>query len=261
MEVAHLRHAAGAVSVKIYGEADLLLDLPDQVVGILRGDQSRHILDADGIAAQLCQLNRKQGELLVSVHRAQCIADSALHVLFHFLGCSDRSLHVADVVHGIEDPEDIDAVCGRLLHKSIHNIVGIMSVSDQILSAKQHLHRSVWHGLLQRPKPLPRVFIQIPNAGIECRSAPHFQREESNLVHLLRNGEHVSGSHPGGQERLVSISKNRVCKLNPAHEDLLLYGPSYLKPLRPSSHYGPFESLLSCPDLLSFAFGTSIQLP
>ncbi len=53
MEVAHLGHAACAVSMEIYGQVDLLFDRSDQVVGILGRDQSGHVFDADGVAAEL----------------------------------------------------------------------------------------------------------------------------------------------------------------------------------------------------------------
>jgi len=231
VEVAHLRHAAGAVSVKIYGQVNLLLDGSDQVIGILWGYQPGHVLDADGIAAKLRKLHGKIGKLVDGVDGTYGVADSALDVLLHSLGCRDRALHIADVVHGIEDPEYVHAVLRCLLHESVHDVIGVMPVPDQVLPAQQHLHWSFRHGLLQCSQALPGVLVQKTYARIEGGTAPHLDGEESDLVHLLRYGQHVPCPHPGGQKRLMSIPKNRVGKLYPDHEDPLLFGPSTLKPL------------------------------
>ena len=41
---------------------------------------------------------------------------------------------VALVVHGVENTENIDAHLGSLLHKSIDQVVGVVPVTDQVLS-------------------------------------------------------------------------------------------------------------------------------
>ena len=120
MEVAHLSHAAGAVGVQVHREVDLLFYGPDEVIGILGGDQAAHIFDANGVAAKLCQLDGELGKLLIAVHGADGVAYSGLDMLVHLLGSLDRSLHISYIIDRIENPENIDPVLGCSLHKSVH---------------------------------------------------------------------------------------------------------------------------------------------
>jgi len=136
------------VGVQVYGQADLLFHRSDKLMGIFGCDESGHILDAYGVAPQLSELDCKLGKELIAVNRADGIAYPSLNMLFHLLGGFDRALHIANVIHSIEYPEDIHAIDGRFFNELIHHIIGIMPVSHQILPAKQHLHGSVRHGLL-----------------------------------------------------------------------------------------------------------------
>jgi hypothetical protein len=56
----------------------------------------------------------------------------------------------------------------------------------------------------------------------------------------------------------VSIPKNRVCKLNPAHEDLLLYGPS-LKPHRLLPFNSPAQPRISYIKLMASLSSNTIS--
>jgi hypothetical protein len=47
--------------------------------------------------------------------------------------------HVADIVQGIENPEHIHSVFGSLLDKPVDYSVLVMSVTQEVLPAEQHL--------------------------------------------------------------------------------------------------------------------------
>jgi hypothetical protein len=58
------------------------------------------------------------------------IADSALDVGAALLGHPDGLLHVPDIVHGVEYPEDVNAVLRGQGHELFHDIVGVVPVAD-----------------------------------------------------------------------------------------------------------------------------------
>ena len=57
-----------------------------------------------------------------------------------FLLCSvDSSLKVSNVIESIENSDDINTVSDRLLNKLFYNVIGIVSVAEDVLTAEKHL--------------------------------------------------------------------------------------------------------------------------
>ncbi|CSA56049.1 Uncharacterised protein [Vibrio cholerae] len=80
---------------------------------------------------------------------ASGVAERALRMRAHLFHRLQRLLHVAYIVHRIEDTKYIHAVFHRTLHKSIHYIIGIVAVAKQVLPAQQHLQWRIGHGLFE----------------------------------------------------------------------------------------------------------------
>ena len=75
--------------------ATALLDALDQIVGGLRLQQSRHVLDADRIAAYFDQLLRHFGKGFDHMYRADGVTDGALRVLARLLDRPNGGAQVA----------------------------------------------------------------------------------------------------------------------------------------------------------------------
>ena len=133
------------------------------------------------------------------MHRAQGIGDGALGVLAHFLDRLQGDLQVAHIVHGIEHPEHVDTVAGSPLHELRHHIIGVVAVTENILTPKQHLLGGIRHGFFQLPNTLPGIFTQIANTGVEGCPAPGFQRPEADLVQPGGDWQHIVQAHAGRQ--------------------------------------------------------------
>ena len=75
----------------------------------------------------------------------------------HLDGRGDRRLQVAHVVHRIKDAKYVDAVESRALYKFVHDVVGIVPVTENILTAKQHLLGRIGHCGFEFAYALPGV--------------------------------------------------------------------------------------------------------
>ena len=188
------------------GNLDGVFDFADQSKGRLRGQQARHVLDAQDVRSQVDQIPGHLDIQLDVVHRADGVTDAAFHRGAAFLGGFDRDLDIAQIVERVEDAENIDPHVGRLFDEALDDIVGVMAVTHAVLSPEQHLERGLGHFLFELQGPLPRVFVQKADAGVERGAAPHLQREEADGIQLFRDREHILGFHAGGQQRLMGVS-------------------------------------------------------
>ncbi|EHC70798.1 hypothetical protein LTSEJOH_0135, partial [Salmonella enterica subsp. enterica serovar Johannesburg str. S5-703] len=57
--------------------------------------------------------------------------------------------HIARVVHGVEDAEDVHTVFHRALDEAFHHVIGVVAVAEQVLAAQQHLQRGFGHGFFE----------------------------------------------------------------------------------------------------------------
>ena len=204
----HGSQTCGVVAVDVNRDADGLLQLLHQIVAGIGGQQTGHILDADGVCAHLLQGLGVGCKVLVVVHGAEGVADAALHMSAFLVGCLDGGLQVARIVQCIENTDHIDAVCNRLLHKVLNGIVCVGAVAQHVLAAEQHLQLLVGQLLAQDAQTLPGVLIEEADAAVEGRTAPALDGEVRDLVHLGQDGTHLVHRHTGGQQGLVGIAQD-----------------------------------------------------
>ncbi|SLY46856.1 Uncharacterised protein [Klebsiella quasivariicola] len=127
--------------------------------------------------------------------------------------------HIARVVHGIEDTEDVHAVFDGAFDKALHHIVGVVAVAEQVLAAEQHLQRGLRHRLFQLAQADPRVLAEKADAGVKGGAAPALQRAVANVVERSGNGQHIVETQAGGEQGLVGVAQDDIGNGN-GHEFL-----------------------------------------
>lgn len=104
-----------------------------------------------------------------------------------------------------------------MLDEFLHHIVGIRLVAEQILSAQQHLQLGIGHRGADFTQPLPRIFVQIAQAGVKGGASPALHRIVTGLVHGFEDSFKVRIGHPCSNQRLLRVSKDRLGNSNLLH--------------------------------------------
>ena len=220
LQVRHGRHAGGKMAVKVNGRFHVCLERLDKFVGIIGREQAGHVFHADTVGAHCLQglglINVIVDVVDIAAHARLChgVTDAPLKMLARGLDGRHHGFEIPVVVQSIEGPEYVHAVCRRPFHERLGNVIGIIPVAHKVLTAKQHGKRRFLEIPLQRPDPLPWIFIQKAVHGIEGRAAPGFNGPEADLVHHFRNGNHILGSPPGGEQGLVSVTQGQIFNLD-----------------------------------------------
>ena len=175
-----------------------------------RRKDAGHILDAERIDAHR---NLALGEFRVRrdrMHRRGRIADRALRVTAVLLDALDGGFEVARIVERVEHAEDVHAVFTGERRETVYDIVRVMLVAENVLTAEKHLQRSLFADLLDLPKPLPRILAQKTHTDVECRPAPAFERVVAGIVDRLGDFKDIVGAHARRPKRLVRVAQRRV---------------------------------------------------
>ena len=106
----------------------------DQRKGVIRRDQTGHILDRNTVGAHLLQdfcfvdIIFEVKDRPAHFTFGQRVTDGQLRVFTCFLNGFEAGFHVTFIIQGIENTEDIDADFGRMFDESFNHIIGIMTV-------------------------------------------------------------------------------------------------------------------------------------
>ncbi len=144
LDVGHRGHAAGVMGVEMQGKLGDLLQRRDEIVDVVGRDDPGHILDADAVGAHRLERFALVHEIVeiedvaAEAGLGQGVADRALEVLPVGLDPLHAGLEISEIVQGVEDPEDVDPDFAGFVHEGPDDVVGIIAVADQILSAEQH---------------------------------------------------------------------------------------------------------------------------
>ena len=101
---------------------------------------------------------------------AHGVAEGALGVRPFALDRGDGALDVTHVVEGVEGPEDVHAVLDGLADEPIDDVVLVVAVAEEILPAQEHLQLGVGQQATEGAQPLPRVFVEEADTGVERRT-------------------------------------------------------------------------------------------
>ncbi len=207
------------MAVQVQGDGKAFFDFADQLKGGAGGENAGHVFNRDGVDAGLQQLFGEVEPGLQGVGRAGGVAQGALGVGAVAAHRLQGGLHVARVVHGVEDAEDVHAVFDGALHEAFDHVVGVVTVAEQVLAAEQHLQRGFRHRLFQLAQADPRVLAEEADAGVEGGPAPALQRAVADVVKLSGDGEHIIETQTGGEQGLVGVAQDDIGNGN-GHEFL-----------------------------------------
>ncbi len=200
------------MGVQLDGQLGILLHGCNQLGSLIGNQQSRHILDTDGIGTHLLDLFRHIRPILQRIGIAQSVGQSNLCMapallLLHPVGGVNRLLQIGQIVQTVKDTDDINAVGNGLLYESVHHIVCIGSVTQDVLTAEQHLQLGFLKAVTKFTQSVPGIFLQESQGCVKGRAAPALHRMITDLIHLIHDGQHEISGHPGSNQRLVSITQ------------------------------------------------------
>ena len=185
------------------------LEARHELEGDVGVQQARHILDANRVRAHVLDPAAKIDPEVDRMHRAYRIGNGALCMFADRQRRFDGGFEVAHVIERIEDAKNVHPVYGAALDKFFDEIVGVMSIAENILAAEQHLLRRIGHRFLEAAYTFPWIFAEITNAGIERRTAPALDGPEPDPVELIRDRQHIFDTHPRRQQALVRVAKDQ----------------------------------------------------
>ncbi len=211
----HISHTGCAVGVENNGHiGHCVLDSADKVLSLFRGHNARHILNADCRAAHFFHFLNGLNILVQGVNRACRKGNSTRCDCTVLDGFVNGNTDISCVVERVENTDDVDAVFNALFNEHSYNIVGIMLVSEKVLTSQKHLKLSVGALSFDFSQSFPRVFVEIAQTGVECCTAPAFHRIVTRLVHRFKDTLEFFKGHSRCDKRLVSISEDGFRKLN-----------------------------------------------
>lgn len=100
-----------------------------------------------------------------------------------------------------------------------------MVIAEQVLTAQQHLQLGVLHVRFDLAQTLPRILMQIAQAGIKGRTAPTLNRVITGLIHLIENALKILKRHSRRNQRLLRVTQHRFGDVHLFHK----YAPSFGK--------------------------------
>ena len=140
------------------------------------------------------------------MHRAYGVAHCAFADAAVFFGGSDGLFKVFDVIEGVENADNVNAVFDAEANEFVHDVVGIVFVTQNVLTSEQHLKFAVRHGFSQSAQPFPRVFVQKAQACVEGCAAPAFNAVVAHFVDGFCNRQHFRQLHTSCRLRLMRVS-------------------------------------------------------
>ena len=197
------------MGVELNRDLDRLLESLDQLISVIRLKKSRHVLDADRVCAHLLELLCVVRKVLGGINRTGRIADRRLNMTVFLLGSVYSGLEVAGIVERVEDTDNVDTVCNRLLDEILDDVVGIVTVAEDILSAEEHLELGVLYISADLAESFPRILIEEAQAGVECSAAPCLKGVITDLIKLAEDREHFVGGHTGRNQGLMRVAQDR----------------------------------------------------
>ena len=211
-------HAADIVAMQVQGQTDFRIERLHDALGAIRREHARHILDADGVGAQILELLTVVKEAIKRVNRADGIRDGAFEMRTALLDSVGVVHHVSNVVQRVEHAEHMDAVSVGRLDEAVADLARVMLVANQILSAREHRKRRVRGVRLDGAQALPRILVEEAQARIERCATPSLDSPIPYSVHLRQNRQHIADLHARGPQALLAVTDGGIHNLKPWHE-------------------------------------------
>ena len=191
-----------------------VLDGGNQIVSFLGTHDTGHILDADGGSAHFLQFLHHFHVLLLGVDGRGGVGQGAGGDGTGLYGGFHGDLQVVRIVEGVEDTDDVNAVLHGLLHEKLDKVIGVVGVTQNILTPQQHLQLGVGHGGADLAQTLPGIFVQVAQADVKGSAAPALDCVVAGLIDGLQHGSKLVVRQAGCDERLICVTQHSLHKLN-----------------------------------------------
>ncbi len=145
--------------MKLNGNLNILLEGLHQFIGLIGNQKPCHILDTDGIGTHFHKDLGILDKLLKTVEGADGIGECSLGMAAFLLTGLYGSFNISCIIQGVKDTDDIHTIGDGLLYKVIHHIIGIMLVSQKVLSSQKHLELCLLGLVLNLSESLPGILI------------------------------------------------------------------------------------------------------
>ena len=198
------------MAVNVDGQTDFSVEGLDHAFGAVRGEHAGHVLDGDGVCAELFELLTVLEEAIERVDRRHGVGNRALEVGSAFLDGVRVVDDVADIVQGVEDAEDVNAVLVGCMNEARAHFTGIVLVADEVLTTRKHGKTGVGGLRLNRAEAIPRILIEETQTRIERRTAPCLDGPIPNAIHLGQDREHIPDGHTRSPQALLTIANGGV---------------------------------------------------
>ena len=207
----------------MHGQTDFGIERLHQALGAIRGEQAGHVFDGDGIGPEVFELLAVLQITVERVHRRYRVGNGALEptaACLNSLGVIDD---IANIVQRIEHAKDLNAVFFRACDKTVHDVFGIVLISHEVLTAREHGQIGIGHVGFDGSQTLPRVLIEKTQTCVKRRATPRFNGPIPNLVHFRQDGQHIAELHAGSPQALLAVADGGVHQLQTRHASPLTF--------------------------------------
>ena len=174
-EKRHIARARCVVGVEVNRNVNFSLEPFNKIVCGHRQKQVCHILDTNRVGTHLNELFRKFNEIIFVMDGTDCVAQCRFTVSAVFFCEFNCGFQITNVVECIENSNNINSVFNCLTAELFNNVIRIVLISQNVLSAEQHLKACMRECFFELSETFPRIFIQKTEAGIKSCTAPAFK--------------------------------------------------------------------------------------
>ena len=185
-----------------------------KLCSLIRKKKSCHILDTDRICAHFLDLFCNVCPVFQSISIAKSIGKSNLSMSFFFVCSLNCGFQVTHVVEAVKNTDDINSVCCRFLYKILYHVICIRTVSEDILSAEQHLKLCVFEAVTEFTESFPWIFLQETKRSIKSSATPALYCMVAYFVHFINDRKHLLCAESCCDQRLMRITQNSFHDFN-----------------------------------------------
>ena len=131
-----------------------------QLGSSIRKQKTCHILDTDGICTHALDLFCCLCPVIQCVGISQRVGQCNLCMTFFLVCCLNCCFKVSQIIQTVKNTDDINTICNGFLYEIFYHIICIRTVTQDVLSAEQHLQLCIFETITEFTKSLPRILFQ-----------------------------------------------------------------------------------------------------
>ena len=156
----HVGQTGSRVRMQLNFQVSLGFQAGNQLESVIRRQYTGHVFNGDGVCTHVFDLFGQIDPGFQRVNRTGGVRQCALGVFALLFHCFQCGVQVARVVHGVKNAENVHTVGRSALNELFNHVVSVVTITQQVLTAQQHLVRGLWHGFLEFADTVPRVFAE-----------------------------------------------------------------------------------------------------